>query len=327
MRQQVLLRRPHHAQEIAHDLDGLQGQGHDVGRHVLRPLAGLAHFVLELLDDLRRDDPQAAVEVELLRLGQAQLARAHPRQEQQPDAKLGLPAPGVIASELLKELGQLGQVQIGVVGHRGLGLGHHVQVRCRVDFQPLGDDQGIAEHLVEPGADLLGGGERLALLDRRHDAHELGPANVVDRHLPQGRQHVLVEDAQDLRKRALTAFLEFLAAMLDPGVEDVLEGVFACQLGRVPPLVAFDLGINSLGKQNLGLVPLGAGLAQAEGGIVAQGHALLLAQPAVTEDPRLAACGRDHQAQAVVVVEGVAFAGGLGLPDDQIRECHFEAPK
>ena len=115
--------------------------------------------------------------------------------------------------------------------------------------------------------------------------------------------------------------------MLDPGVEDVLEGVFACQLGRVPPLVAFDLGINSLGQQNLGLVPLGAGLAQAEGGIVAQGHALLLAQPAVTEDPRLAACGRDHQAQAVVVVEGVAFAGGLGLPDDQIRECHFEAPK
>src|SRR3546814_2110875 len=47
MRQQVLLRGSHHTQEVAHDLDGLQGQGHDVGRHVLRPLASLAHFVLE----------------------------------------------------------------------------------------------------------------------------------------------------------------------------------------------------------------------------------------------------------------------------------------
>ncbi len=327
MRQQVLLRGPHHAQEIADDLDGLQGQGHDVGRHVLRPLAGLAHFVLELLDDLRRDDPQAAVEVELLRLGQPQLTRAHPRQEQQPDAKLGLPAAGVVEPELLKELGQLGQVQIGVVGHRRLRLGHHVQVRGRVDFQPLGDDQGIAEHLVEPGADLLGGGERLALLDRRYDAHELGPTNVVDRHLSQGGQHVLVEDAQDLRQRALAAFLEFLAAMLNPGIEDVLEGVFARQPGRVPALVAFDLGIDPPGEQGLSLVPFGTSLTQAEGGIAAQGHAFLLAQPVVTEDPRLAACGRDHQAQAVVVGEGVALAGGPCLPDCQIRECHFEAPK
>ena len=169
--------------------------------------------------------------------------------------------------------------------HRGLGFGHHVQIRGRVDFQPLGDNQGIAEQLVEPGANLLGGGERLAFLDRRQNAQELGAANVVDRHLPQGGQHVLVEDAQDLRKRALTAFLEFLAAMLDPGIEDVLEGVFARQLGRVPALIAFDLGINALGEQDLGLVSFGTGLAQAEGGIAAQGHALLLAQPAVTEDP------------------------------------------
>ncbi|MPM48173.1 hypothetical protein SDC9_94897 [bioreactor metagenome] len=291
MRQQVLLRRPHHAQEIAHDLDGLQGQRHDVGWHVLRPLAGLTHFVLELLDDLRRDDPQTPIEVELLRFGQPQLARAHPRQEQQPDAKLGLPAPGVVEPELLKELGQLGQVEIGVVGNRRLGLGHHVQVRGRVDFQPLGDHQGVAEQLVEPGADLLGDGERLALLDRRHDAHELGAANVVDRHLPQGGQNVLVENAQDLRERALAALLEFLAAMLDPGIKDVLEGVFACQPGRVPTLITFDLGINPPGEQGLGLVPLSAGLAQAEGGVATQGHALLLTQPVVAEHPRLAACG------------------------------------
>jgi len=39
----------------------------------------------------------------------------------------------------------------------------------------------------------------------------------------------------------LTAFLEFLAAMLDPGVKDVLEGVFARQLGRVPALVGVPI--------------------------------------------------------------------------------------
>ena len=212
------------------------------------------------------------------------------------------------------------------MGHRGLGLGHHVQVRGRIDFQPFGDDQGIAEHLVEPGADLLGGGERLAFLDRRHDAHELGPSNVVDRHLPQGRQHVLVEDAQDLRKRALTAFLEFLAAMLDPSIEDVLEGVFARQLGRVPALVAFDLGINALGEQNLSLVPLGAGLAQTEGGIATQD--MRFACPA-SSIGRSTTCRLRQRPSGPGsrYRRGVALAGGSCLPDCQIRECHFEAPK
>src|SRR3546814_4461973 len=110
------------------------------------------HFVLELLDDLRRNDPQAPVKVELFGLGQPQFARAYPGQEQQPDAKLGLPAARVVEPELLKELGHLGQVEIRIVGHRGLGFGHHVQVRGRVDLQPLGDDQGIArseEHTSE----------------------------------------------------------------------------------------------------------------------------------------------------------------------------------
>lgn len=128
------------------------------------------------------------------------------------------------------------------MGYRGLGFGYHVQVCGRVDLQPLGDDQGITEHLVEPGADLFRSSERLALLDRRQDAQKLRAANVIDRHLPQSGQHVFVKDAQDLGKRALTAFLEFLTAMLDPSIEDGLEGVFARQLGRVPFLVALDLG-------------------------------------------------------------------------------------
>lgn len=53
VRQQVALGGPHHPQEVAHDLDGLKGQRHDVGRYVLRPLPRFAHLVLKLLDDLR----------------------------------------------------------------------------------------------------------------------------------------------------------------------------------------------------------------------------------------------------------------------------------
>jgi hypothetical protein len=80
----------------------------------------------------------------------------------------------------------------------------------------------------------------------RQDAQELGPANVVDRHLLEARQHVLVEDPQDLRQRAVPAFLEFLAAMLDPRIEDGLEGVVARQLGRVPLLVRSVWGLMPL---------------------------------------------------------------------------------
>lgn len=73
--------------------------------------------------------------------------------------------------------------------------------------------------------------------------------------------------------------------MLYPSIEDGLEGVFARQLGRVPFLVALDLGIDPPGEQGLGLVPLGPGLAQAEGRIATQAQALLLAQPVVAELP------------------------------------------
>ena len=49
VREQMDLGRPHHTQQVAHDLDGLHGQRHDVGRNVLRALAGLAHLVLGCL--------------------------------------------------------------------------------------------------------------------------------------------------------------------------------------------------------------------------------------------------------------------------------------
>ena len=75
-------------------------------------------------------------EVELFGFGQSQLASAQPGHEQQPDAKLGLPATRVVEPQFLKELGQLGQVQVGVVSHRGLRLAHHVQVGGRLTSSP-----------------------------------------------------------------------------------------------------------------------------------------------------------------------------------------------
>ncbi len=327
MRQQVLLGRPHHPQEVAQDLDGLEGQRHDVGRHILRALAGLAHLVLKLLDDLRRDDPQTTVEVELIRGRQPQFAGAHPGQEQQPDAELGLPAARVVEPELLEKFGKLGQMQVRVMVHRRFGLRHHVQVRSRIGFHTLDNDQSIAEQLSQPGADLFSGSEGLALLDPCQDTQKLGPANVVDRHPPKAGQHVLVEDTEDLGERALPTFLEFLAAMLDPGVEDRLEGVIGSQFDRMPFLLAVGVGVDALGQQRPGLVAQGTSLAQADLRVVAQGDALLFAEPVVAQVPRLAAGRGDHQAEAVGVGDAVGFVGGLSLPHSQIRECHHRAPK
>ena len=52
--------------------------------------------------------------------------------------------------------------------------------------------------------------------------------------------------------------------------------------------------------------------------VTANGNALLLAQPSEAEVPLLGPSGGDEQHQAVRIVEGVVFAGGLGLPDDGI---------
>ncbi len=218
-------------------------------------------------------------------------------------------------------------MQVGVVVHRGLGLGHHVQVGGRIGFQPLHDDKGIAEQLPQPGADLFSSGERLALLDPRQDAQELGPANVVDRHLLEAGQHVLVEDPQDLRQRAVPAFLDFLAAMLDPRIEDGLEGVVGRQLDRVSLLFAICMGVDALGQERAGFIAQGARFAQSDLGVVPEGDALLLTEPVVAQVPGLAASGGNHQAEAIGIGDAVGFFGSLGLPHGQIRECHHQAPK
>lgn len=93
------------------------------------------------------DDPQTAVEVELIRSRKSYLTSTPTGQEQQPDAKLSLPAARVIEAEVLEELGEFGQPQVGVVGHWRLGFGHDVQIRRRIGFHAFDHDQGIAEQL------------------------------------------------------------------------------------------------------------------------------------------------------------------------------------
>lgn len=51
--------------------------------------------------------------------------------------------------------------------------GHHIQVRGRVVFKARYDHQGIAEHLVEPGPDLLGHRKRLASLYVADDLEQI----------------------------------------------------------------------------------------------------------------------------------------------------------
>ena len=69
-------------EQHTHDVDGLLGQRHDVGRDVLRLLPLLAHIQLELLHDVGRDDPQPTVQIELIRHRLSQLAGSHAGQQQ-----------------------------------------------------------------------------------------------------------------------------------------------------------------------------------------------------------------------------------------------------
>jgi len=155
-------------EHVPNDLDRLHGQRHDVGWDVLRPDVLLLHLQFQLFHHLRRDDPQAIVEVELFWRRQPQFPGPHAGQQQQAEAKLRFQLAGVLAQQL-QELGQFGHAQEGVVAYRRLGHGDHIQVGGRVLFQARHDHEGIPEELVEPGAHLLGDGWRAALLDAADD--------------------------------------------------------------------------------------------------------------------------------------------------------------
>lgn len=73
--------------------------------------------------------------------------------------------------------------------------------------------------------------------------------------------------------------------MLDPGIENSLEGVVRCQLDRVLLLLAVDMGIDALDQERPGFVAQGTRFAQTDFGVVAQGDALLLAEPVVAQMP------------------------------------------
>lgn len=165
MCEQVALGRLDLVQQVADDLDSLDGQRHDVGRHVLRPFASFTHVVLQLLDVLRRYKPQPPFKVEQIGRGRAQLAGPHPRQQQQPDTELGLRATPPVGTQLLQHRRKLFQEQKGVVGDRRLGHRNDIQIRGGIGLEFFHHDQSVAEQLAEPATNFLSRRKGFALLD------------------------------------------------------------------------------------------------------------------------------------------------------------------
>ena len=72
----------------------------------------------------------------------------------------------------------------------------------------------------------------------------------------QGRKHVFVEDALDLRQRALPTLLQFQPAVREPLQIHRLEAVLARQTDSAELVLAVDFGVNAFGGQSLAFVGL-----------------------------------------------------------------------
>lgn len=87
-----------------------------------------------------------------------------------------------------------------------------------------------------------------------------------------------------------------------------------CRLDLQP----MDARIDATGDLRTQVVTLLACFLEGHFRVAADGNALLLAHPGEAEVPLLGPFAGDEQHQAVSIVEGVGFSGGLGLPDDCI---------
>ena len=197
------------------------------------------------------------------------------------------------------------------------GCGHDIEVAGRVVAQTLFDHR-IAEQLIEPDAHLLGGSERLAPLNATQYIQQVRIVDIEDGQLAQPGQHVLGKNAVDLRQGALAAGFQAQRLEVAPGLEDRCKGVQGGGQLRRFDLQTVNTRINATGNLRSQVVALLARLLEGHFRVTANGNALLLAQPSEAEVPLLGPSGGDEQHQAVRIVEGVVFAGGLGLPDDGI---------
>ncbi|MNH32286.1 hypothetical protein D3C81_2081250 [compost metagenome] len=73
MGKQVPLRGHHTIEQQPHDLQSLDRQRYDIGRHLGGLATAFAHFELQLLNHFRRDDPQSTLKIELIWSCQTQL--------------------------------------------------------------------------------------------------------------------------------------------------------------------------------------------------------------------------------------------------------------
>ncbi|MCY1533302.1 hypothetical protein D9M68_686240 [compost metagenome] len=213
------------------------------------------------------------------------------------------------------------------MGNGGFGGCNHIQIGRRVTLQPFDFHHGKAEHLPEPGTHFLRSGEGPALLDRGKDLHQIEAANIEDGYGAQGRQHILVEDALDLRERALPPFLEIQPAVCEPLQIHRFEAILRGQTDSPALLFAVDLGVDALRQQGAGLIAQRTRLSETDHRVGAQGHSLLLSRPVVSEVPGLTAGGGHRQRQAIEIREGKVFASAPGLPDSDVCECHDRVPE
>lgn len=169
MRQQIVLRGQLGLQPAFNDFNGWLRQWHDVEWYFFT-LPTLAH--LQLLDHFRRDHPQPALKVELLRRGGTQLAGTYTRQKQQTDAQhcVGVTT---IRPQGVQKRREFVHPQMWLVPNLGLGQRHDIEISGRVRRLPL-LDHCIAKLLVEPGPTFFCRRHRPAPLDlAQHFQHML----------------------------------------------------------------------------------------------------------------------------------------------------------
>jgi len=143
--------------------------------------------------------------------------------------------------------------------------------------------------------------------------------DLMDRLLTDVGQDVFVEDAKDLGQCALPPFLQAQSAKVDPLLEDRVECPIVGEAHSKPLLLALLARVTSLRDVRSRCISPLTRVSQTDLRVAAEGHALLLAFPAIPEMPDLAALGGNVEEQAVDVGEGVVPACGTSMPNSHFR--------
>jgi len=90
---------------------------------------------------------------------------------------------------------------------------------------------------------------RVTLFHSTDDVQQMRARDVVDIHMPQNREHIVLENAGDLHHAGLPPFFQRQAAMGQPLLVDCHEGMLARHHGGVPFALTFGMRVDVLGEQ------------------------------------------------------------------------------